>query len=582
MKLIIAVLFLISITLHASNITFISSNATQAGKFVHLLKTAKENNVSMNTYFIEELPHDSDEQIFLKSDIVVFDILKDHNYIEESIRKKIPKAINFLEAKHLPVLWLNRQHDYKSNLDEKIQQKLYEYYTNGGSSNNTNFFKAIRNIKSSEIINSLPKPIIYPESGIYHPKAKDTVFENVEDYLKFIQYNIKDQKPVIAIAFTQQYLISQQTALIDDFITEIEKNNAIALAFYCKTKNPKAIRNMVTLNGKNLANVLINNQAMFNSEGRKKEFESLKIPVLQALYYRKGDEKTWKNDSHGIDFTTIPYYLAQQEYAGVTDIQIAAAINKDDDQIVSIKPQLQALVQKAFNLVKLQTMENKDKKISLFFYNYPPGEKNLTASFLNVPKSLEKTLKVLKEKGYTLDTYEQKKLIALMQNLLSPFYRQNTIQKLQEENLVALLPLKTYLLWLDTLPIEVKNELNKHENVYDNPMLIQKNGEYNFAIPRLQIGNLSILPQPPKDISYTDDAKEKEKKLYHNTKHPPSHHYFATYLWATKNNADALIHYGTHGTQEWLSGKERGLSVFDYPMLAVGIFLLFIPISLII
>jgi cobaltochelatase CobN len=30
------------------------------------------------------------------------------------------------------------------------------------------------------------------------------------------------------------------------------------------------------------------------------------------------------------------------------------------------------------------------------------------------------------------------------------------------------------------------------------------------------------------------------------------------------------VHFGTHGTQEWLPGKERGLSVFDWPMLAVG------------
>jgi cobaltochelatase CobN len=34
--------------------------------------------------------------------------------------------------------------------------------------------------------------------------------------------------------------------------------------------------------------------------------------------------------------------------------------------------------------------------------------------------------------------------------------------------------------------------------------------------------------------------------------------------------ADALIHYGTHGTQEWLPGKERGLAVDDYPLLAIG------------
>jgi cobaltochelatase CobN len=45
----------------------------------------------------------------------------------------------------------------------------------------------------------------------------------------------------------------------------------------------------------------------------------------------------------------------------------------------------------------------------------------------------------------------------------------------------------------------------------------------------------------------------------------------ACYLWArTSRHADALIHLGTHGTQEWMPGKERGLSVFDAPNLAVG------------
>ena len=30
------------------------------------------------------------------------------------------------------------------------------------------------------------------------------------------------------------------------------------------------------------------------------------------------------------------------------------------------------------------------------------------------------------------------------------------------------------------------------------------------------------------------------------------------------------MHYGTHGSQEWLPGKERGLAVTDYPLLAIG------------
>ncbi|MDF5939896.1 cobaltochelatase subunit CobN [Pseudomonas aeruginosa] len=41
--------------------------------------------------------------------------------------------------------------------------------------------------------------------------------------------------------------------------------------------------------------------------------------------------------------------------------------------------------------------------------------------------------------------------------------------------------------------------------------------------------------------------------------------------------ADALIHFGTHGTQEWLPGKDRGLAVGDLPLRALGDLPVFYP-----
>ena len=49
----------------------------------------------------------------------------------------------------------------------------------------------------------------------------------------------------------------------------------------------------------------------------------------------------------------------------------------------------QAFGDKVAPLVALQRKANADKRLSVFFWNYPPGEKNLSASFLNVPRSLE-------------------------------------------------------------------------------------------------------------------------------------------------------------------------------------------------
>jgi cobaltochelatase CobN len=57
-------------------------------------------------------------------------------------------------------------------------------------------------------------------------------------------------------------------------------------------------------------------------------------------------------------------------------------------------------------------------------------------------------------------------------------------------------------------------------------------------------------------------AAPRTKALYHSTKTPLNHFYMAAYLWA-RQDRDALVHYGTHGTQEWTPGKERALAVTD-------------------
>ena len=96
----------------------------------------------------------------------------------------------------------------------------------------------------------------------------------------------------------------------------------------------------------------------------------------------------------------VPFYFAQPEYAGVFDIQVAATTRKSDDAIVAIPEQADAVVNKAINLAKLRRKANDDKQLALMFWNYPSGEKNLSASFLNVPRSLQSTLDGLRAAGY--------------------------------------------------------------------------------------------------------------------------------------------------------------------------------------
>ncbi|MCS7114881.1 MAG: cobaltochelatase subunit CobN, partial [Candidatus Bathyarchaeota archaeon] len=73
-------------------------------------------------------------------------------------------------------------------------------------------------------------------------------------------------------------------------------------------------------------------------------------------------------------------------------------------------------------------------------------------------------------------------------------------------------------------------------------------------------GKVFVGVQPSRGIH------ENPAKIYHNKELPPHHQYVAFYKWIKNEfKADAIIHLGTHGTLEFLPGKDVGLSGECFP-----------------
>ena len=82
----------------------------------------------------------------------------------------------------------------------------------------------------------------------------------------------------------------------------------------------------------------------------------------------------------------------------------------------------------------------------------------------------------------------------------------------------------------------------------------------SLVIPVVRYGNVILLPQPSR--GWGEDAE----KMYHAKDLAPHHQYVATYAWLRNGfKADAVVHVGTHGTLEWLDGKDIGLNEEDAP-----------------
>ncbi|MFY9180193.1 MAG: cobaltochelatase subunit CobN, partial [Venatoribacter sp.] len=484
---------------------------------------------------------------------------------------------------NFPWFWLRRDGNQSHKLPAELVEKLATYYSNGGKQNYSGYFctlKAYLDNKPAQCV----EPKIYPEAAIYSPNAHGEVFTSLRDFLIFKKSGqivasnqtapsaqpqapslIAPNQSIIGILFHKSYMDSGLTQSLDNLINKLEEKGALVVPMYASAMNPGEITSLVTYQGKPQLDVLINMQIMLNSAGRKTELEALGASVLQMINYHKGDMAAWEQDNIGLTPMDIPFYLSEPEYAGLIDPIIASASNKNDSQ-QPIERQVSAVVNKAMSLAALKHKPHNQVKSAILFYNYPPGEKNLGASFMNVPQSLETLLKSYQARGYDVQTRSEQQLIDELTSLLTPYYRPEQLPELIKAGKAGKLPFKTYMQWFSALPKPVQERVNARWGTPENASLKVANEDY-FAIPALRLGKQIIMPQPPRGEREAD----KEKQLYHDTKTPPSHSYLAAYLWLKQAaKVDAVVHFGTHGTQEWQPGKERGLDMLDDPMLTIG------------
>lgn len=560
--LLLALALLLVPWVQARELLVLTAAPVQAGKFQVLSGFAAPVGWRVRHVFAERLTGEEGPALFNGADFVLLDIPYDP--VVETVERKVGK---YLAASGSPWLKVQDKGHAARDVAEADAKKLWAYYLNGGKRNFAHFFRYLDAVAGKGDTSAIPAPILYPEQGIYHPDH-DGIFADAAAYFAWKGVGPDDARPVIGFAVHKNYLSADLTAFIDHLVRRVEASGAVPLVFYTPMADPKGFTRVVAPDGKPVVDVVITSQIMLEPEPRKAEFEQLGIPVIQAMPFRRGDVAAWRADPAGVHLMDVPFYLAQPEYAGVVDAMTAAAVEKGTGQVVPIPDQVEAVVNKALGLATLQRTPNRAKRVAVFYWNYPPGETNLGASYLNLPRSLAGTLKAMKERGYTVEAPEAEALIPPLQKLLKPYYREIGYEGLVRAGLAEKLPVSVYRAWFDTLPAEVRGRIVARWGEPEKSGMVQGRGEEAwFPIPRMQVGNVVLMPQPPRG----DGEKDKEKALYHDTKVPVNHHYLAVYLWARQQfGAHALVHYGTHGTQEWMPGKERGLWAHDDALLPIG------------
>lgn len=440
--------------------------------------------------------------------------------------------------------------------------RLAGYYAAGGAENYRNFFRYLSAWSQDADRSAFPDPVQIPETAIHHPDAPG-LFTDVAAYLDWQQGRGTGDRGVVGIITHSGTVTDLTSGPVDGLIRGIEAAGLIPVAFWSP---PESRPGLLAEAG---AEAVVIRTHLRDGPALTQQFLQIDLPVIQTLAYREGTPDDFRAAQSGVSQGSAAVFLAGAEVWGASDPIVLTAI--EDGQEVLIPEQLDALTGKLSRIAALRRTAATDKRLAMMFWNYPPGERNFSASNLNVPRSIEVITKALADAGYRVDPLDEAGAIENLQALLSMVWRTVPPEEMLERGLADSLPVSAYREWLDSLPEIRRTELASAGDPLRHWAVRQVDGEAAFVIPRLQLGNLAILPQMPR-------AGQGGHSHYHDTAMPPDHLYMAAYLWLRQEfGADALIHLGTHGSQEWLKGKDRGLWAADYPFLALGDIPVFYP-----
>jgi cobaltochelatase CobN len=405
----------------------------------------------------------------------------------------------------------------------------------------------------------LPPPQAWPARGLYHPRAPG-FFADVAQWQRW--QGDEGIRPAVAVLVHRHHFIDSETAWLDRWLQLFEEQGLSAYAVFGQQLDADGLRGLL---GAAPPRVLVLHQISAQSAALQALFQAWDTPVLATQPYRHGDTAAWEADPTGLKLADTPFYLVQPEAAGAIDPLVVTAHAAGGRRTELIERQARSVVAKARRLIALRDTPAARKQLVAMVYNYPPGGSHFGASFLNVPRSLEGVSGSLAEAGYAVPLTREAEWIEGLRPLLRAYYPEADLSALLRSDQAAALPLRDYLAWWQTLPVPVRARIAaRWGEPASSRYVVHWQGEPVFVIPRLRVGQLSVLPQPPRE----ETLRHGQDPFMHRSREPVSHHYLAVYLWAQR--AHALIHFGTHGTQEWAPGKSRGLDVFDDALLPLG------------
>jgi len=461
---------------------------------------------------------------------------------------------------------------------------IYGYWNAGGPDNVAAMLWYLAQQYLGLSVGNIPEVIETPNLGLLHPDYEG-YFESPRQYLEWYrqcQQGHSSHHPVVAILLYRKHVITKQP-YIPQLIRAFQAAELVPLPIFINgVEGHVAVRDWLTSTDEqdqrhqgqidipslraDAAQVdaivstigfpLVGGPAGSMEAGRQvavatRILRAKNVPYFVAAPLLIQDIHSWTRQGVAGLQSVVLYALPELDGA-IDTVPLGGLVG---DRIYLVPERLQRLTDRVKAWISLRRKPVSERKVAIILYGFPPGYGATgTAALLNVPASLLRVLQALEQAGYTVG-----ELPADGDTLLAQI-------KAADEAIPGQSPapdtvsLKTLETWLSYVQ---RRRMQKHWGDLSQTGL--KTWGEDFLVGGVSLGNLWIGVQPPLGIAGDPMRLMFERDL---TPHPQ---YAAFYQWLQRDfQADAVIHFGMHGTVEWLPGSPLGNTGYSWPDILLG------------
>ncbi|RRD79900.1 cobaltochelatase subunit CobN [Alloprevotella sp. OH1205_COT-284] len=450
------------------------------------------------------------------------------------------------------------------SIDTAHVNKLGAYLSNGGRENYRNLLRYVRKYIDGKWIKATePSPAVERiNSLLYHidpqkPDDEELGFNSVKDYEAFLRRVGLWKDKAARIVVTG--MMGQPAELV----AELEKQNNVYhvdnLHLFIKGGHIDSIR----------PSAIVNMAHGRMGDGIVAYLERQNIPLFSPINTQSQVEN-WEKNPMGLSGGYLSQTVAMPELDGALLPYAVFGHQKDKEgllQVFAMPQRVRDFVKTINQYVGLKSKPNKDKRIAIFYLK-GPGQSSLVAQGMEVVPSLYNLLKALKADGYKVDnlpaSHKELERMIQTQGAVLGTYAKGAFDEFMKKGKPELITRAQYEEWVSrSLRPEKYKEVVAASGEFPGEYLATADGR--LGVPRLQFGNVVLLPQ------MMSGSGSDHFKIVHGTDAAPPHVYIASYLWTQFGfGADALIHFGTHGSLEFTPRKQVALSSLDWSDRLVG------------